>query len=148
MVRVAFRHGDRRLFARIVHWWDRTDVSHCEVSTHWEGPDHRCMSSSMLDDGVRAKTIHITPDKWRVYELPADRAKALLWFCENAGSRYDARGLLGFVIRPVKGWLRAYFCSEACAAMLGLGDPWRFTPRHLEIYCAAVGRPVQLKEAP
>jgi hypothetical protein len=144
-VRVAFRVGDRRLFARLIHWWDKTDNSHCEVSANWlANGAHRCMSASMLDDGVRAKTLTLTPDKWRVYEVPAEPAVALDWFEQHEGDRYDLLGLFGFVIRPIKGWLRAWFCSEACAAMLGLPEAWRYTPRSLELHCIAVGRRVEL----
>lgn len=145
MLRVAFRVGDLRLFARVIHAWDRTDVSHCEVATAWRGLDHRCLSASMLDKGVRAKDLALGDAKWRVYEVPHDPLEAEAWFAEHEGDRYDVLGLLGFVIRPIKGWLRAFFCSEACAAMLGLAEPWRYSPRLLDLYCAAVGRRIYLE---
>lgn len=147
MLRVAFRVGDRRPFARLIHWWDRTDVSHCEVACHWRGLEHRCMSASWLDGGVRAKTIKLAADRWRVYEVPHDAADALGWFVEHNGDRYDVVGLLGFVVRPIKGWLRAFFCSEACAEMMRMPEAWRYSPRTLELYCAAVGQRVQLEQA-
>lgn len=145
MLRVAIRVGDTRIFARVIHAWDRTDASHCEVSTHWRGTLHSCMSASMLDDGVRAKAILLSDAKWRVYEVPGSAEAARVWFAEHEGDRYDVLGLLGFVLRPIKGWLRAFFCSEACAAMLGLAEPWRYSPRLLELYCIAVGRRIKLE---
>lgn len=144
MLRVAFRVGDVRLFARLIHAWDRADVSHCEVATTWREREHRCMSASMLDRGVRAKPLVLSDAKWRVYEVPHDPLEAEAWFAEHDGDRYDVLGLLGFAIRPIKGWLRAYFCSEACAEMLGLPEAWRYSPRALELYCQAVGRRIEM----
>lgn len=106
------------------------------------------MSASMLDGGVRAKTIQLSGEKWRVYEMPHDHVTALAWFIEHNGDRYDLIGLLGFVIRPIKGWMRSFFCSEACACMLGLPEAWRYSPRNLELYCQAVGKRIELKAQP
>lgn len=144
MLRVAFRVGDTRLFARVIHWWDACDVSHCEVATAWCDELHACASASMLDGGVRGKALALSPDKWRVYELPHETDSAVAWLDAHRGDRYDVLGLLGFVVRPIKGWLRAWFCSEACAAMLGLPEPWRYSPRGLELHCIAVGKRIEL----
>lgn len=144
MLRVAFRHGDTRLFARVIHAWDACDVSHCEVATAWVDELYACASASMLDGGVRAKALALTPDKWRVYEVPGDPDHVHAWMDAHKGDRYDVLGLLGFVVRPIKGWLRAWFCSEACAAMLGLPEPWRYSPRMMELYCMAVGTRIDL----
>lgn len=145
MLRVAFRVGDTRLFARVIHAWDKADVSHCEVAADWAGLQHECWSASFLDKGVRHKSLRLDPAKWRVYEVPHDPDQARVWFAAYEGCWYDVLGLLGFVIRPIKGWLRAFFCSEACAEMLGLIEAWRYTPRTLELYCAAVGRRINLE---
>lgn len=142
-LRIAFRVGDRRLLARVTHLWDRTDVSHCEVSvSRTQAGADLCLSASWLDGGVRCKAIALDPAKWRIYELPTafSEARARAWFAVHAGQGYDWLGLFGFLFRPLKGFRRRQFCSEACAAMLGVDEPWRFTPRQLECLAAAIGQ--------
>lgn len=144
MIRIAIRHGDRRWHARVIRLWDRTDASHCEIAYAWQGRQHNCISSSALDGGVRSKSIELDPARWRVYELDRSAADALAWFARHEGEDYDWLGLIGFVLRPYTGIARHWFCSEACAAMLGLPEPWRYSPRTLELLCAQLGRRVQL----
>ena len=140
---VAFRVNDRRLFSRFVAWWQRSDASHCEVVLAVLGDVHLCASSSLLDGGVRTKAIWLDPAKWRLYDVPRDVSYAQAWFDLHRGDRYDLLGLLGFVVRRIKGWLRAWWCSEACAAMAGVADPWRYDVATFESLCAALGRRVQ-----
>lgn len=145
MLRVAFRVADRRPFARFVCWWQRTDTAHCEVAATW-GVDgwHECISSSWLDGGVRAKRICLTPDKWRVYEVPGDPDRLSNWLALNTGRRYDWLGLLGFGLRRVRGFADRVFCSEAVAEVLGADQAWRFDPAALEQHCRMSGRLVRL----
>lgn len=140
---VAFRFNDPRPLSRLVAWWQRSDASHCEVVLAVQGDVHLCASSSWLDGGVRAKSIWLEPAKWRLYDLPRDEAFARAWFDQHRGERYDLLGLLGFTFRRVKGWLRAWWCSEACAAMAGVAEPWRYDVATFESLCAALGRRVQ-----
>ena len=142
-VRVCFRHSDTRLFARVVCWWLRHDAAHCEVAYAWRGDRHDCVSASFMDDGVRGKNIAMPPEKWRVYEMPGDPLEVQAWLDEHDGWKYDTLGLFGFVWRRVKGWLHRVFCSEACADILGLPEPWRYDPALLESVCARLGRRVQ-----
>jgi hypothetical protein len=65
------------------------------------------------------------------------------WAKENNGAPYDILGLLGFVIRRVKGWRNAWFCSEVAANGLGLPAPWRYDLNLLESVCIRFGKKVQ-----
>jgi hypothetical protein len=86
-----------------------------------------CASSSWLDGGVRYKYIPMDPEKWAVWSLPDVSSGDLqAWFDLHKGEGYDWAGLLGFAFRRIKGWLRLWFCSEACAASMGYSEPWRF----------------------
>lgn len=139
---VAFRYNDKRLISRLLAWHQRTDVSHCEVVMASVGDAHRCAGASWMDGGVRIKVIDLAPTKWRLYLVP-DGVDPHKWALRFQGAGYDWIGLLGFVNRRIKGSHRAWFCSEACADMMGLQDPWRYDVATLESVCASVGRRIQ-----
>lgn len=143
MIRVAFRYGDKRVFARFVCLLQGGDSAHCEVAWSWSDLTHECVSSSFLDGGVRGKTINLPPEKWRIYEMPGDYLKVVEWLKAHYFEGYDTLGLLGFVLRRIKGWLRRWFCSEAAADMLGLPDPWRYDLALLESVCRRFGNRIQ-----
>ena len=141
-IRVCFRYGDRRLFARLVTLVQGSDTAHCEAARAWTGDVHECVSSSWLDGGVRGKTIEMPAGKWRIYEVDA-AIDPLVYLSQHDGDGYDWLGLVGFVIRRIRGFGSRRFCSEAVAEILGLRDPWRFDPATLEAVVAGIGRRVQ-----
>jgi len=143
VIRVAFRYGDRRPFARFVCLVQGGDVAHCEVAWSWVGQEHECVSSSFLDGGVRNKSIALPPEKWRIYEMPGGLVAVADWVARHQGEGYDVLGLLGFVFRRIKGWTKRWFCSEAAADMLGLPDPWRYDLALLESVCRRFGTRIQ-----
>lgn len=143
MIRVAFRFGDARMFARLVCLLRGGDSAHCEVAFDWQGQSHQCVSASFLDGGVRTKQIEMPPEKWRIYEAPGDRNRAIAWAVTHDGERYDTLGLLGFVFRRIKGWRRAWFCSEVAADIMYLPEPYLYDLRALESVCGRYGMRVQ-----
>ena len=142
LIRTAFRYGDKRMFARLVTLVQGSDTAHCEAAWAWDGDVHECVSSSWLDGGVRGKTIEMPAGKWRIYEVDA-AIDPLVYLSQHDGDGYDWLGLLGFVIRRIRGFGGRRFCSEAVAEILGLRDPWRFDPATLEGVIAGIGRRVQ-----
>jgi hypothetical protein len=128
-VNVAFYKGRSRLFDRLVQWWTRGRYSHCEIviSTDDTGKS-LCASASFMDGGVRFKYITLDPAKWDVIQVNADSVLIREWMCKHAGAGYDLLGLFGFVLRIIPHDGQRWFCSEACAAMLGLPEPWRYDP--------------------
>ncbi len=144
MIRVAFRYGDPRLFSRLVSLVQGGDSAHCEVAYYWEGDTYQCVSSSFVDDGLRKKEIPMPENKWRIYEVSGKtKDEVLAYYIKHEGSKYDWLGLLGFVIRRVKGFSKRKFCSEVGAEILGLKDPWRYDLALLESVCAHIGKRVQ-----
>lgn len=144
MIRIAFRYNDPRIFARLVCLLQGGDSAHCEVSGEWLGDQHKCVSASFLDKGVRRKWIDMPASKWRIYEFAGatpDDVEAYL--SANDGEGYDWLGLMGFVIRRIKGFARRKFCSEVGADIMGLPDPWRYDLALLESVCARFGRRIQ-----
>lgn len=137
-MRVAFYKGRTRIFNRVVLWFLRGPYSHCELvlDTRPNGASV-CASSSFMDGGVRIKHIDLHPDRWDLVEVP-DTPTAWDWLRAREEEKYDLLGLFGFVWRRQTGEQNKWFCSEACAAMLGFPDPWRFDPMTLK--CALAWR--------
>lgn len=142
-LQIAFRYGDRRWFARLVCAIQGGDSAHCEMSVYRDRDQHHCISASFLDDGVRFKVMPLPAAKWRIYEMPQDSTGAIEWLRAHDRDGYDWLGLLGFIVRRIRGQGDRRFCSEAAAEVLGLRDPWRYDLTLLESVCARFGRRVQ-----
>lgn len=115
-----------KMFDWLVCAWTKSPYSHCELVI-----DGVCYSSSKRDGGVRAKEIDLKSGHWHVLEIGGDKSAALKWFQGNSGARYDVAGLFGFVLPFRTHNLNRWFCSEACAAALGIPEPWRYSPHDL-----------------
>jgi len=144
MIRVAFRYKDTRLLARLICLVQGGDTAHCEVAHQWDGGiSYTCVSASWVDSGVREKRISLYPSKWRIYELPVEKAKVVDWFYSNKGKPYDLLGLMGFFIRRIRGSKKAWFCSEVAADILGLPEPHRYDLNLMESVCHRFGIRIQ-----
>jgi hypothetical protein len=135
MITVAFYKGRKRLFNRLVSWWTRGPYSHCELLCTPTLAIHegkvRVASASYLDHGVRIKTIDWHPENWDLVTIDGDCREAVWWFQAHLGAPYDVMGIVGFVVRVMGHSKRRWFCSEACAAAMGLEEAWRFDPNTL-----------------
>lgn len=135
-VHLALRKQDRRIGARLITWWTRSAYSHCELVI-----DGWCYSSSLMDRGVRRKRIVLDPQKWDVVALPwADAGAVLRYFARTDGHTYGWLSLLRSQV--LNGNWRdddAQFCSEWCAAALGLPNPATYSPGRLLDYCSHLG---------
>lgn len=84
-----------------------------------------------LRGGVRVKKMELPSEKWDLIPLhDATRADLDRIWQAAQGKRYDWAGAIGTVLkirqRPDK-----WFCSEFCAAVMGIPDGWRFSPNDL-----------------
>lgn len=139
-VQLALYKGRSRLFDRAVQWWTRSPYSHCELvfSTDSHGVS-TCGSSSYLDGGVRVKHMVLDPARWDLLELPGfSPTDARQWFVDHDRQRYDVMGLFGFVLPFMRDDRSRWFCSEACAAAIGLGEPWRYSPGALAAWAKSL----------
>lgn len=85
-------------------------------------------SASYIDGGVR---IDYRPEHWDFVDAPGDEAAARAWFTAHAGRSYDLMGNLSFLCPLIPDSKRKWFCSEACAAALGIPEPHRMGPNGL-----------------
>jgi len=115
----------------------RSPYSHVElVRRHWiSGQGDGLLrfggwSSSWRDGGVRAKMIEATPGHWDFVEVPwADQADAVDFIRPLIGARYDLAGILGSQVLGLRRQQSGrWFCSELCAAALGLSQPEALSP--------------------
>ncbi len=121
---------------KLAHWavctFNASPYSHCELVL-----DGVCWSASARDgapgkpDGVRGKVIDLTSGRWDVIDISGDESAALAWFKAHEGLRYDWAGVARFAVPFLKVSANRWFCSEACGAALGIGQPHTLTPRSL-----------------
>lgn len=147
----SYRGGSRGVAALVgaaVRWVTQSEWSHCEIAIGNSHADQfACITASGMDGGVRIKRMRLDPMRWRLTPLPwVDEARAWTFLASNGGAAYDWAGVMRFALPVV---MRSehpsrWFCSEACAAIMGLADPWRFTPADLHIIAGrlhAIGGP-------
>lgn len=146
-VTFALYSGRRRWVSRFLNWWMGCRYSHVEAVLGANGTKFVCASSSFLDGGVRQKTIDLSTRNWTLYEIEA-KQHPHWWFTQHRGEGYDFIGLLGFVIRPIKGYLRAWWCSEACAASIGIEDSWRYDVGIFASMLETFGTRIEIKKQP
>lgn len=129
VVRAHFYKADGTLFDKLIRWWTRSPYSHVEL----ELSEGEWWSSSPRDGGVRTKKIVFSPYHWDTLELSAADAPSLrAFFKQREGTRYDAAGLLLTQIFKTPYRTRErFFCSEICAAALGVPDGDLYSPGDL-----------------
>lgn len=142
-MRAAFYRGTRPGIAGaynyVVRAWTDSDYSHVEILFS----DGMAGSASFADGGVRLKRIEFDPQRWDFIDLPAHlEPAARAWFEQHAGAGYDLLGNLQFVLTPFGQSERRWFCSEACAAALGMPEPWRYDPPTLASALTLISHPV------
>lgn len=143
---LAFYKGEGDWIDRAVRWATRSPYSHVEMLLHDRHPTHSGwfggLSSSIRDGGVRRKTITITPGHWHFVDLPwADAEAAWQFAFQQIGARYDLPGILGSQIVALRRQSPdRWFCSELCAAALGMGQPETLSPGGLYARVADMNR--------
>lgn len=131
-VQLALRKDDTRIGALAIQWWTDSPYSHCELVI-----DGYCHSSSIMDKGVRGTLIDLSPDKWDVIDLPwANAAEVLAYFRRTDGFSYGWFSLIwSQVFNSNETDEDSQFCSEWCAAALGLPNPASYSPATLAAMC-------------
>lgn len=137
--------GWRVWCARATDWLTRIltrgQYSHAEIAY---GPaevgEYDCISSSVRDGGVRAKTMPLPADKWDLIPLPDsinEHGQLDRLYRNTVSQPYDWFGAVGVVFKTRQRGDK-WFCSEWCAAALGLPDGWRWSPNDLAVIVPAL----------
>lgn len=132
---LAFYKGKGNWIDWCIRFATRSEYSHVElVITHEfkEKDRHFCVSSSARDGGVRHKAIKMKPDHWDIIELHWEPKNKGITPIDERGKKYDYRGiLLSQFFNLGRHSEERWFCSEFCAAYLGLPDPQTYSPGSL-----------------
>ena len=92
----------------------------------------RCWSASGRDGGVRSRQIWLKPENWDLVELRIDPNEPIKFIQERIGAKYDFVGILLSHVLAIGGHRKGrWFCSEICAAALGVSSPQRVSPQFL-----------------
>lgn len=128
MVQFAVYKGKGLIGNAVIRWWNRSPYSHCELIV-----DGRWLSSSLMDGGVREKTIVYKPEHWDLITLPEELAPKILAYYElTKGDKYSWLDLIrSQVFNSVADEAGASFCSDWCAAALGIPSPTLYSPATL-----------------
>jgi hypothetical protein len=134
--------GPARIVGAVIRWVTRSEFSHCEIAKQVPlsgapgQPSFECFSASALDGGVRSKCMPLPAERWHLTPLPsevAERARELHKAQEAAAYDWWGVARFGAAVLFRKEHPQRWFCSEFCAAAMGLPDPWRWTPADLKI---------------
>lgn len=126
--------GASAIVSKGIRFVTTSDYSHTEISigNPFEGEAY-CVTSSGMDGGVRGKVMKLSPDSWDITPLPhVTQQQVLDWLAKHKGAKYDwggtTRFLFPFMAREHD---TRWFCSESCADMIGINEPWRLDPASL-----------------
>lgn len=122
-LQLAFYKGRARLVNRAIA--DLTDgpYSHVElILAHYANGWALCLSSSMMDGGVRIKVISLTSGNWDLITVNTDVTidDAWQWFYAHSNAKYDYAGALRYKLPILKQNPAKKYCSEVVSEILRL----------------------------
>jgi hypothetical protein len=107
----------------------------CASSVAWERLPAWSRYRPGKRGGVRFKRIVLDPSRWDVIPVSGSAGFAAAWAIDHEGEPYSwrliAQGIAWLVAVATDGL--QWVCSQACAAMLGYREPWRFDPCVLSV---------------
>lgn len=138
-VTFAFYKGKGTWIDWCIRFATRSKYSHVEIILDYpEFPNGQtvfeCFSSSARDGGVRVKNIHLHENRWDLVTayFPIDDEPKLFIERMPKHAKYDYLGiLLSQGLNLARHDKSRWFCSELCAAFLGLKWPQSYSPARL-----------------
>ncbi len=139
MITLAFYKGrgsswGHRFQDWLIRFATRSPYSHVELieGAAVLGEEALCLSSSGRDGGVRDKRIVLKPESWDLVEIASDPRGVGSFIRERIGAKYDYLGILfSQIFALARHDERKWFCSEICAAALGMANAQRMSPQAL-----------------
>lgn len=114
--------GRKRILDRVIQDATGGPYSHVEIPLcHYGHGHYLCLSSSMLDGGVRLKVIDLHTDNWHLYQVRSDvtTEDVWQWYFRHAGYKYDYAGALAYRVPFLKQNPKKKYCSEVVSEVLG-----------------------------
>lgn len=131
-VQLATYKGRGLIGNALIRWWTGSQYSHCELVV-----DGLCYSSSIMDKGVRSKTIDLSDGNWVMMPLSWVDGEAVKGYFQNTD--VQAYGWFGLLYSQLFNRNRkeegAQFCSEWCANAIGLPNAPSYSPVALHKLC-------------
>jgi hypothetical protein len=116
-MQVLFYIGKGKLFDRLIRWWTNSRYSHCEIVING-----MAFSADAWTNQVRAVSASsFNPQNWEWVTVDGDKEASLTFVTGQLGKRYDWLGILGFLLPGRINDPKRWYCSEICAAALGIG---------------------------
>lgn len=132
MITFAFYKAEGDIFDRLIRWWTCGPYSHVEMVIGSPVGETTIISASPRDGGVREKRLVLDPEHWDLVETEGDAEAAAAFMRSQIGKKYDWLGILLCQVLPLNWhWSGGWFCSEICAAAIGLESPHTFHPSAL-----------------
>lgn len=131
-VQLALYKGKGQIGNALIRLWTGSEYSHCELVV-----DGNCYSSSVMDKGVRRKRIDLNSGHWDLIELPwASPDDVRRYFAATDSHRYGWPSLIASqLLNRNQVFKGAQFCSEWCAAAVGMPSPASYSPASLGELC-------------
>lgn len=121
MMLLAFYKGRARIGNRIIADLTGGPYSHVEVILE-TGKDGwaLCLSSSMMDGGVRVKLINVDSANWDIVTVRTSitTGDAWQWFHAHSNAKYDYAGALRYRLPLLKQNPMKKYCSEVVCEIL------------------------------
>jgi hypothetical protein len=131
MIELAFYKGRGTIYDRLIRLWTWSRYSHVEIVVRRREKINSSLifSSSPRDGGVRQKWSALDPARWDCVRVPRKLNRKLITDELELKAQYDWRGIIFSQIVPF-GWQdkNNWFCSEICAAAIGLQNPHTYSP--------------------
>lgn len=140
---LAFYKGKGNWIDWCIRFATRSEYSHVEIiyghpERNRDEPQY-CYSSSARDGGVRFKNIHLSEENWDIIQLygldhfnSRNSHEEYEKFASELGKKYDFKGiLLSQFFNLGRHNKKRWFCSEICAAFIGLPKPQTYSPESL-----------------
>lgn len=142
MVYLAFYKGSGRFLDRLIRCSTGSKYSHVELLPN---PNVEAISSgdafvaeawsaSGRDGGVRSKSITFHPDRWDFVAVGWAPLNSPYRIAREVGKKYDFVGAVSVPFAFAKRQSDSrWFCSEICAAALGIAEPHMYSPGALKL---------------
>lgn len=124
------RPGLAGVFNRLIRFFDKSSYSHSELTVgNPFTSEVDCYSSSISEGGVRVKKMKLNKERWTIQHVSWVTEEDVKEAYERTkGMGYDYVGALSVKVSLLKQIKNRFFCNEWCGKVMGIDQPWRYSP--------------------